>query len=286
LQSLLLPSSYPSYYNRDYLERFTIEFSTELKGVTLMQGDWGFLTDLCKALEPFLTIQNQSLNTGLLLQQLSVFSLSLIITLTMQFIGRAIIQLTSLLLPVQSQLVLENSRSNFDLMIDQTIYFLGTVLDPRIKAVYIKEECAEANTILANVHTLIKELYPTLTAPSQLEGSKSERTSIEICILQAVYKDGPVVSDMDRYFDTPPVVWTQSDQSQSSDWLLEWWKVHQNEYPTMSCVARDYLTVQSAEVDVERVFSSGRDLLGVRRASMSPETMQLLIVLHSYYNSK
>ena len=51
------------------------------------------------------------------------------------------------------------------------------------------------------------------------------------------------------------------------------------EYPVMSQVARDYLPVPAAEVDVERLFSAGRDLIGLRRHSLSIDTMRALMIL-------
>jgi hypothetical protein len=47
----------------------------------------------------------------------------------------------------------------------------------------------------------------------------------------------------------------------------------------MAAAARDYLAVPAAEVDVERLFNSGRDLLGLRRWSLSNETMRKLLIL-------
>jgi hypothetical protein len=51
-------------------------------------------------------------------------------------------------------------------------------------------------------------------------------------------------------------------------------------YPLMPQAVRDYLPVPSAEVGIERVFSGGRDMLGLRRQSMSVETMQWLLLLN------
>ena len=49
----------------------------------------------------------------------------------------------------------------------------------------------------------------------------------------------------------------------------------------MSKVTRDFLAIPAAEVDVERLFSLGRDLIGVRRYSLSPDTMRTLMLLRS-----
>ena len=47
----------------------------------------------------------------------------------------------------------------------------------------------------------------------------------------------------------------------------------------MAKVAQRFLAVPGSEVDVERVFNQGRDLLGIRRFSLSAETISLLVVL-------
>ncbi len=49
----------------------------------------------------------------------------------------------------------------------------------------------------------------------------------------------------------------------------------------MAQVARDYLHIPIAEVDVERLFSAGRDLIGLRRYSLLPSTMRVLMLLRS-----
>jgi hypothetical protein len=47
----------------------------------------------------------------------------------------------------------------------------------------------------------------------------------------------------------------------------------------MARAAREYLAVPSSEVDCERLFNTGRDLLGVRRWSMSGDTMRVMMLL-------
>jgi len=51
------------------------------------------------------------------------------------------------------------------------------------------------------------------------------------------------------------------------------------EFPCMAQAARDYLCVPASEVDIERLFNVGRDILGIRRFSMSGETLRTMILL-------
>ncbi len=52
----------------------------------------------------------------------------------------------------------------------------------------------------------------------------------------------------------------------------------------MSAAARDCLAVSGSEVAVEKAFSEGRNVLGLRRHSMSAETMRILILSKDMYS--
>ena len=50
----------------------------------------------------------------------------------------------------------------------------------------------------------------------------------------------------------------------------------------MFAVARNYLPVPGAEVNVERLFNIARDILGLRRALIGGETIRALILVKDY----
>jgi len=50
----------------------------------------------------------------------------------------------------------------------------------------------------------------------------------------------------------------------------------------MYAVARDYLPIPGAKVDVKRLFNIAREILGLRHALMNAETLQALILLKDY----
>jgi len=49
-------------------------------------------------------------------------------------------------------------------------------------------------------------------------------------------------------------------------------------------VARDYLAILALEVNIEKLFSLGRDILGIRRFLMSIDTLRTLILLRDALN--
>ena len=63
---------------------------------------------------------------------------------------------------------------------------------------------------------------------------------------------------------------------------FDWWAAYKAEFPLMFAVARDFLLIPGAEVDVERLFNIARDILGLWHMSISAETLRALILLKDY----
>ena len=52
----------------------------------------------------------------------------------------------------------------------------------------------------------------------------------------------------------------------------------------MAKIARRYISIPASEVGVERLFSRGRDQLGLRQYALHPGTMKMLTILKAFYN--
>ena len=57
--------------------------------------------------------------------------------------------------------------------------------------------------------------------------------------------------------------------------ILAFWKVNELNYPILSAMAKDYLTVQASSVPAERAFSSGTDLVTPDRCSLGGKTIEM-----------
>lgn len=55
--------------------------------------------------------------------------------------------------------------------------------------------------------------------------------------------------------------------------------MRQSEYPNLARMARDYLAIPGTGVPVERLFSTGPDLLSPRRQSLKPQTIKECLCL-------
>ena len=90
----------------------------------------------------------------------------------------------------------------------------------------------------------------------------------------------PAIDELNRYLDSKAEEW-----SDDKDYVRLWWKAHQIEYPILSQAARDILPCSASEVDVERLFSGCRDVIGIRRHSLKAETVRILMLLKSCYTT-
>ncbi|KAG4427701.1 hypothetical protein IFR05_016817, partial [Cadophora sp. M221] len=65
-----------------------------------------------------------------------------------------------------------------------------------------------------------------------------------------------------------------------------WWKASEFQYPLVAKAVRDLQAIPSAEVDIERLFSEGRDVIGIRRMAMDADTMRILRLLKSHFDAQ
>lgn len=54
------------------------------------------------------------------------------------------------------------------------------------------------------------------------------------------------------------------------------------DYPSLGKMARDYLAVPATSASIERIFSSGKDLVTDKRGSLAPETIRECLCLKAW----
>lgn len=100
----------------------------------------------------------------------------------------------------------------------------------------------------SNVHPFISQIY----------GAKKTRD-----------KD-----DLQEYLD--------EDTEDQDVCVLSYWRDKRSKWPNLCRMAQDYLAPTASSASSEREFSSGRDMLGLNRHSMSPQMMQACLCLRSW----
>jgi hypothetical protein len=119
-------------------------------------------------------------------------------------------------------------------------------------------------------------MEPELSSQS---GSLLKRqTLIERLLSKVQHTEQAGKSDINLYLEEGTLR-VSAEITKDLDWLFKWWDQHKEQYPQMAKAARDYLAIPASEVSVERLFSSGRDMIGLQQFSLSSETMQQLILL-------
>ncbi|GES93085.1 zinc finger BED domain-containing protein RICESLEEPER 2-like [Rhizophagus clarus] len=85
------------------------------------------------------------------------------------------------------------------------------------------------------------------------------------------------VSEFDRYL--------KADRAQALCDILNWWKRHEEEYPNLSNMARDYLGIPATSAPSERIFLSAADVITYDRASFASETVRAVMCLKHWFRS-
>ena len=97
------------------------------------------------------------------------------------------------------------------------------------------------------------------------------------------------VDEVDEWLNSAPIQESVPDRmtaEQDVKWLMAWWRTNRTRYSRMAKIARRYLSVPASEVGVERLFSRGRNLLGLRRYALQPATIKMLTVLKAFQSNK
>ncbi|CAJ0747751.1 16278_t:CDS:10 [Entrophospora sp. SA101] len=196
---------------------------------------------------------------------------------------------------------------------DASVYTIATILDPRLKLDYYRDNNWEANFI-NNAHQVIKDIYQSGYAPNLTVFSNSENNDIEeeedltshiykrqqinheseyphLALMARDYLAIPATSvPVERIFSggTDLVTATRCSLSASTIracmCLRYWWKGnHESEYPHLALMARDYLAIPATSVPVERIFSGGTDLVTATRCSLSASTIRACMCLRYWW---
>jgi hypothetical protein len=164
-------------------------------------------------------------------------------------------------------------------------YYTALILDPRVKGDLLLHELSDneagqmiVNTIRENIHEQYSyEAVDTQTSSTNTILLHKHQDNIEARMLQRLTPivQKPAGSDIDDYFTSSRVPLDTSHP----EWLFRWWNTNRDSMPQMAAAARDYLAIPASEVDVERLFSGARDLLGLRRYAMTADTMRMLMLM-------
>nr|GFC53672.1 zinc finger BED domain-containing protein RICESLEEPER 2 [Tanacetum cinerariifolium] len=68
--------------------------------------------------------------------------------------------------------------------------------------------------------------------------------------------------------------------------ILSWWKGRQSQFPVLSIMARDLLSVQAFTVASESAFSLSGRVLSIRRTRLTPASLEMCICLKDHLDAQ
>ncbi|CUA76156.1 Zinc finger BED domain-containing protein RICESLEEPER 2 [Rhizoctonia solani] len=160
------------------------------------------------------------------------------------------------------------------------------ILDPRYKDTLFKSHAPVLGTILPS-NWIYDSAEAFSGAFSQFYSGKDDKSILQNLIV----REGPEVDEFDRAMHDSMPQWLHQPHEPTSltheikEYLsepttsmapLDWWNKHELRFPRLAAMARDYLCIPGSSVAVERVLSTGRDVISLRRAALSAETIRTL----------
>lgn len=168
------------------------------------------------------------------------------------------------------------------------------LVDPRFKTQYIYSD--KTQKIQARV---VSELESLLTAPSQHPAASAQPTTTSQSpgaerppkktrkTLARFLKTSGVVTaastsaspSLKEAIDGELKAYLSTPNADSEMDPLEWWKIHEGNFPRVSQLARKYLCIPATSAPSERVFSTGGNIVTCQRATLKPDKVDELVFL-------
>ncbi|KAF5342758.1 hypothetical protein D9758_017038 [Tetrapyrgos nigripes] len=169
-------------------------------------------------------------------------------------------------------------------------YIWASLLDPRISYFGLKDEFDEERKsdlymyfdnhyVKQNPKTSAPPQASLSSAPSVDEASFLGSGSLQKSSFRTMFRK-PVVhkNELDTYFSLP----IEHENTNP----VAWWYQHRKSFPNLYCLTRDIMSIPGSAVAVERIFSSGRDTISIRRSRLHADTIRVLMVVKHHLHLK
>ena len=151
---------------------------------------------------------------------------------------------------------------------------IALILDPTLKKDFLKNSLGWQDEWVDSVMEHFTSSFRFYSEKSQVSAASAP---VEMGISSGLYaefrkkaklmnKGDSVIEEYVRYFNAP--------LAEESTNALAFWKANQYNFPVLSTMAKDYLTIQASSVASERAFSSGTDLVTADRCRLTGDTIE------------
>ncbi len=163
---------------------------------------------------------------------------------------------------------------------------MACLVDPRFKLQYTKEEKREYIKERAVLEMLKGERADVVReeeSRKEAMGDASAPAKKTKRSLASFFSNGPTTT-------TEGLSAQQAVERELSNYLLspdadndsnplDWWKVYQKNFPSVSQLAQHYLCIQATSSPSERVFSTVGNIVTCKRSSLKPDNVDQLVFL-------
>ena len=163
---------------------------------------------------------------------------------------------------------------------------ISAILDSRSKlSVFSDESKPHARAQLQSMYEFYKKQssLSTISAPST--PMKNNRRYFALLRQNAALTDESEIS-------TPAEPEMETELNHYLEQLIDeeteplsWWRAHLNEFPVLSNMARDYLTIQATSVASEQAFSIAGNAITKTQNCLLPETVRACLCVKSWMDS-
>lgn len=164
-----------------------------------------------------------------------------------------------------AQSMKEKCQKYFEFMDDK--YFVSMILDPRIKDRSLKDENKPR---IIKYFNKIYQLYHSKFNPAI--DKKTNNKTLFSSLLANV--ENNINNEVELYLITPTT-------DEKSD-ILAYWNSNKEQYPILSKMARDYLSIPSTSVRCEEMFSDAGELDSTKRNNLSSRIITAIMCLQSW----
>jgi hypothetical protein len=164
---------------------------------------------------------------------------------------------------------------------------VSAILDPRSKlSVFSEESKSSARVHIQSIYELYKERSssPTNLAPSTPARRNRQYFTLLRQNVAPTNENEISTPELEAETETELNYYLEQPVDEEAEPLF-WWKAHLNEFPILSNMARDYLTIQATSVASEQAFSIAGNAITKTRNRLLPETVRASLCVKSWMDN-
>ena len=171
---------------------------------------------------------------------------------------------------------------------------MASLVDPRFKDAYIADDRKDfmKTRAVAEIQSLLEVQAATVTEPhTSTEAAADGAAAAEVAVSQSkkvkqslgsFFKkasDGTAALVDRKAIEVELKSYLQTMQVDGETDPLDWWRLHQANFPRVARLAQKYLCIPATSAPSERAFSYGGNIVTCHRSLLKPETVDKLVFL-------